>query len=289
MIIIDISLFRTMSRLLICSRSDVSSVNMRECLMRIRKWDDISSDGKNEFMQSGDMVMMTIPDLHIYAESVDDEARKFGVDIDDVVFMSRHKAASAIPTLTVHPIGNYNNADFGGRSGTLVKASPELMSDSLRILSKMDTGEFKVSYEVTHHGPWLDVPTFFIEIGSDETMWGNMKAAEMLAHVIDTAEKNDFPNAVGIGGGHYAPRFSEIVNAYEVNFGHMIPGYAFPDADDDGLLRMVRLASDATNTKMMYLHRKSMKGSEATRISALLESEGYEMVSSKDFEQIIEN
>jgi len=275
-----------MSKLLICSEKDISSTNMRDALFRMRKWENIGSDGKSTFHSSGEYIIMTIPELHIYAEDVDKEAEKFGMKFDEVIFMSRHKAASAIPTLTVHPIGNYNNADFGGKSETLVKSSPASMTGALRILSKMDTEGFQVSFEVTHHGPYLDKPTMFIEIGSDETMWGNILAAETLAKTILSIEDNDYPNVIGVGGGHYAPRFTEISNAYGVNFGHMIPGYAFNGLDDEKFIRKVKMASDATSTKMVYLHKKSLKKSEATRLSELMESNGFEIVTSKDFDVI---
>jgi len=276
------------SKLLICSEKDISSTNMRDALFKMEKWDDIGSDGTNTFHLFGNNVIMTIPELHIYAENVDKEAEKFGIKFDEVIFMSRHKAASAIPTLTVHPIGNYNNADFGGMSETLVRSSPASMTDALRIMSEMDTEGFQVSFEVTHHGPYLDRPTMFIEIGSDETMWGNIFAAEVLAKTILAIKENDHPNVIGVGGGHYAPRFTEISNAYKVNFGHMLPGYAFNGLDDENFISKVRLASDATSTKMVYLHKKSMKKSEATRLSDILVAEGFEIVTSKDFRRIRE-
>ena len=272
-------------RLLICSLSDVASVNIRNCLFKLNKWEQIGNDGKNEFHRFQDDVVMSIPDLHIYAESIDEEAKEFGIAFDEVVFMSRHKAASAIPTLTVHPIGNFNNADFGGRSKELVRTAAASMTNALREMSKMDTGEFKTSFEVTHHGPWLNTPTYFIEIGSDETMWGNMHAAEMLAHVISVNTENDFPTAVGIGGGHYAPRFSEIANAYKINFGHMIPNYALEGSDDEDIIRMVSSASKASDTKSVYVHKKSMKKPYAAHLSEMLETE-FELISSKDLDSL---
>ena len=277
---------RGMGRLLVCSERDVSSVNIRDCLFKAGSWKEIGNDGRNRYHSFGDDTMITIPELHIYAESIDDEARRFGIRFDDIVFLSRHKAASGVPTLTVHPIGNYNMADFGGRPETLVRSSPELMTDSLRIISGMETPGFEVSFETTHHGPWVTSPSMFIEIGSDETMWGNMAAAEILAHTILTSQKNDFPNVVGIGGGHYAPRFTEIANSFEVNFGHMVPNYAFKDSGDEGTMRMIRVAADATGTNLVYIHRKSMKKSEGSKLSDMISSIGYEVVSSKDLEPL---
>lgn len=275
-----------MSRLLVCSEQDISSVNMRARLLSEEGWEDQGSDGRNGYRVRGDDVLLSTPDLHIRAENIDSVAKKFGITVDKIVFMSKHKAASAIPTLTVHPIGNYKKADLGGKAETLVRSMPGSMTDSLRrIVSANDTG-YKVSFEVTHHGPYVDVPTMFIEIGSDESCWGDIHAAEILAGVIDTMGENDYPAVVGIGGGHYAPRFTEISLRYKVNFGHMIPNYQLENSSDDEVIRMMRSATEATSTKMVYLHRKSMKKSEVNHIYDLIESEGLETVSSKDLDLV---
>ena len=42
--------------------------------------------------------------------------------------------------------------------------------------------DYEVSYEVTHHGPSLDVPAMFVELGSSENQWSDSKAAEAVAH-----------------------------------------------------------------------------------------------------------
>jgi D-aminoacyl-tRNA deacylase len=62
----------------------------------------------------------------------------------------------------------------------------------------------------------------------------------------------------------------------------MVPNYALRGLDDDGILERVQMAADATGTRSVYMHRKSMKRSEASRMQALLESAGMEIVSSRD-------
>lgn len=278
---------KNMSRLLICSEHDISSVNMRAQLLSKNEWEDQGSDGRNSYCVCGNDVMLSTPDIHIHADDIDDVAKKFGIAVDDMIFMSRHKAASAIPTLTVHPIGNYKSADLGGKVGTLVKATPALMTDALRKIAVMNDTEHEVSFEVTHHGPYVNVPTMFIEIGSDESRWGDIHAAEILANVITMMEKNGYPNVVGIGGGHYAPRFTEISLKYKINFGHMIPNYQLENSSDDDIIRMLRLATEGTLTKMVYIHKKAIKKSEVMHISDLIESIGLEIISSKDLEFLV--
>ncbi len=278
-----------MSRLLICCPQDIPSVNMAEYLRRNGDWEDAGTDGSNTYLRRGDDVMMTIPGLHITSESIDEAAKAFGIEVDEVVFMSRHKAASAIPTLTVHPIGNYKAAEFGGRPETLVRSSPASMSQALRLISRYnDTDIFKVSFEVTHHGPYLEVPTYFIEIGSDMTHWPDKHAAEILGRVLeDVHPEKDNLKAIGVGGGHYAPRFTEMVLGYRIDIGHMVPGYQLEGMDDETVVRYIRQASEATGgTKCVYLHKKSFKKSEQRRMEELISSAGFEIVSSKDLDPI---
>ena len=278
-----------MSRLLVCCQLDLPSVNMNACLRAQDGWEELGSDENGSYCARGDDVIMTINDKHITHEDIDVHARGFGIDVDEVVFMSKHSAASGIPTLTVHPIGNYKKADFGGRDGTLVRSAPASMSDALRKISRFnDTDVYKVSFEVTHHGPYLEVPTYFIEIGSDESHWGDMHAAEILTKVICNNEPNDdHITAIGVGGGHYAPRFTEMVMGYGISIGHMVPGYQTEGMDDDTVIGYLKSASEATNgTKCVYMHRKAYKKPEEKRISGLIESLGMEILSSKDLEPL---
>jgi len=280
-----------MSRLLVCSLPDIPSVNMKEWLLKFHKWEDMGSEGDMSFLSYEDNVMVTIPDMHIRHEDLDKEVEAFGVKIDEIIVMSKHSAKSGQPALTAHPIGNYHENDFGGRAGALVKANPALMTDALRrIVQKNDMPENQLCFEVTHHGPWLEKPTFYIEVGSVQEQWENKHAAEILAHVIDELEPHpEYPTAIGMGGGHYAPRFTEVALKNKVNFGHMLPNYQLEGRDDEDIVRMLKLACEASETKLVYLHRKSMKKPEERRMSALIESAGFEQISSADLENFSES
>jgi D-aminoacyl-tRNA deacylase len=279
-----------MSELIICSEPDPPSVNTRDKLIASGGWEDLGSDDIGRYMVKGDSVILSISGWHIDADGIDAVAGRFGIKVDDMIFMSRHASESGKPALTVHPIGNYHENKFGGRERALVKASPALMSDSLRLMMRYnDMPEFEVCYEVTHHGPWVEKPTFFIEIGSDGRNWGNIHAAEILARTIEDVRGNDYPNVVGLAGGHYAPRFTEVAVAYKINFGHMIPNYQLEGKDDEDTVRMLRDACAATGTEQVYLHRKSVRGAEASRLMGLIESAGLENISTSDMEPFTGN
>lgn len=273
-----------MTLLLVCSECDLPSRNMKTCLVGKGGWEPCGES----LLCKGNAYIMTIPEMHIFFNDPDKAFfGKSGKKADTVVVMSKHSSATGEPALTVHPIGNYRDNKFGGREKALVKANPFLMGSALRLIQKYnDQPEFRVCYEVTHHGPWLETPTFYIEIGSDERNWGNTQAAETLAHVLSDMETSGFKSAVGIGGGHYAPRFTEVALGYKLDFGHMIPNYQLEGADDEDIARMIRESCAASFTDSVYIHKKSMKGAEAKRIADISASLGYEVLSSSDLEPI---
>jgi D-aminoacyl-tRNA deacylase len=77
-----------------------------------------------------------------------------------------------------------------------------------------------------------------------------------------------------------------VCQKFKVNFGHMLPNYQMEGRDDEDIVRMMLQAAEATDTKLVYLHRKSMKKPEERRISSLISSAGLEQVSSQDLDPV---
>ena len=79
---------------------------------------------------------------------------------------------------------------YGGIAGRCSPPHP-LMSAVLRQLdidvaaAGLDT-EFEITFETTHHGPHLNVPTMFTEIGSEASHWGRTDAAAVYADTLYT-------------------------------------------------------------------------------------------------------
>ncbi len=198
---------------------------------------------------------------HIFYNFLDEELRSRFQEVSGVIFLSRHRSASGKRSLTVHPVGNFSEeAEYGGLPKALSPAFPELMSECLRILRREGKGsEYTISFEVTHHGPYLEVPTFFVEIGSDEDAWRDEEAGKIwgssLAHLLEEylrgIERKEA--YIGVGGGHYAPRFSDITCSKGVDFGHMISNYSLsPEA--------LRLAFQRTpRASGAYIYKKVKK------------------------------
>jgi D-aminoacyl-tRNA deacylase len=275
-------------RLMAASVPHPASLNLRDRLLEAADWSEEGEYLGRPCYRLLDMLMVSVDQLHLHLDQADQViGSQLGVDIDEVVFLSKHRAASGKPTLTMHPIGNFGRADYGGREGTLVPASPSFMSGLLRALASTARGlPFEVSYEVTHHGPFLEVPTTYAEIGSDETRWGNVDAARAMAMALLDWAPAEGPIVVGVGGGHYAPRFTEVTLTKKVRFGHMVAKHVLDGRTDQEVLDMVGKAMQASGTRSAYLHKKSFSRPEARRLGDLLSGAGYQVLEGSDLEDL---
>ena len=160
---------------------------------------------------------------------------------DFVIFASKHKSESNEKTLSVHAPGNWRSADFGGEPGKACKSSALFMKQVFEKIHEnmlqYNLKEYKLTLEATHHGPLIDKPCIFIEIGSTETEWADRKAGFIVAKSISETMKNFKPNpyneiAIGIGGPHYCPNFNKIQLKSNVAISHVISQYVFPFTEE---------------------------------------------------------
>ncbi|HDP96758.1 MAG TPA: hypothetical protein ENN25_03585 [Euryarchaeota archaeon] len=269
-------------RLIITSQEDVASMNIRKHLLDGWDWRAVGTFEDNPVFEHGGFLMATIPEIHLDRDDVDKELEAHtGKNFEVVVFASRHKAESKIPTLTVHPIGNYSVAEFGGRDGKLVPSSPHLMTDSLRKIKELSTElDFMVSFEVTHHGPFLETPSYFIEIGSDITFWDHGEAADVIAKAIMEARETKGEVVTCAGGGHYAPRFTDLALGSPVSISHMAANYALDSLYDERI--MGEMIEKSGNPRLVYFHRKSMPKKKYRELKEKFAGFGVEAVRSHD-------
>jgi len=272
-------------KLIVTSSEDNASMNIRARLLEKATWAEGGDFDGHPVLSHGDFSMVQVDRIHLDEDFIDERAEKaLGVRPEVVIFASRHRAESKIPTLTVHPVGNYSSADFGGRPSTLSWAHPGLMTSALRALAVKARGMgFNVSFETTHHGPVLGSPAFYIEIGSYEELWDREDAAEAIAGSILEVKDDGYPKIVGVGGGHYAPRFTDIALGRKVAVGHMAANYALDALTDDMLLQMSERSGGA---KKVYFHRKSMPKQKHRELSERFASLGIEEISSNDLEPL---
>jgi len=200
-------------------------------------------------------------------------------DLSLIVFISRHSSTSGTPTLSVHTPGNFAAAELGGLPCTVSTAPATAMQTTLKALKHYQQEmqlDYAVSYECTHHGPSLKVPTMFAELGSSERQWSDAKAAEAVAHAAMTAiadfNASTRTAVLGIGGTHYNQRFTQMALADEAVFSHMIPKYAVPHVTAELLNHCVeRTLEKVTNA---ILDWKGIKGADKPKLLAALQERG---------------
>jgi len=286
-----------MTVLIISSTEDPASTNIKNSLLEQTTWEEHGTFYNTPVFRHASMnnlVIVTIPDKKIRHENIDTEViEQLHIEPKIAIFLSRHRSKMGEPTLTVHPIGNYGDAKFGGKPKTLIPAAPRMMTYLLRLIKKnlqLTDLKYQVCYEVTHHGPFLKIPTLFVEVGSTEIQWQQTEPASIIASSLlellakyhyEEEYPNDIPVLLGIGGGHYAPRFTEVALAKKIAFGHMIPTYQIDGGNiDDEILEKTIQATP--NINGVYLHKKELKKSQVTHYRNWFENKGISIISSKN-------
>ena len=146
----------------------------------------------------------------------------------------------------MHPIGNYGQADFGGVPGRLSPTAPVLVSRILRRLhAEVQGSKHQATLEATHHGPYVETPACFVEVGTDEAAWRDPALAAKVARAIlasvEPTVGDAAPTLVWLGGSHYAPRAGDLVKQSRLNVGHVVPGHALErGVSPEALLDAVR-------------------------------------------------
>ena len=266
------------------SARDVAAQNIRDRMLE-----------RGSFVQGGQfdglpmhaghgMHLVTIVDDALFRNNVDSEFyQRTGIRPEGVIYLSRHSAKSGTPSLTVHPIGNFSHALYGGYFRQLVHAFPGAMTQALRSMDALGRERklsHKVSFEVTHHGPYLNTPTFFIEIGSDESAWPDRAAAEVVARALLSLDVEGVGQVVlGVGGGHYAPRHTELALRKAVSYSHIIPGHAISGIGERMMEEMLDYTCEA---RLVYFHRKTMRPEELARLTDFFDSMGIRAVRERE-------
>lgn len=208
-------------KLVVASRQDLAGMNIAHHLTEL-----FDFEKEDDHYIYKDCLLAFIEEDSVY---LDFPERKFE-DVDFIIFASRHSSEAKISSLTCHTPGNFGAADFGGVPGEICFSNPSAQKVALKELMKQKENlnlNFEVSMEATHHGPLTGKPTMFIEIGSSQEEWVNTKAGEAVAVSLMKAvtEREEFPKAVGIGGGHYCQQHTLVMLFREYALGHVLAKY----------------------------------------------------------------
>jgi D-aminoacyl-tRNA deacylase len=163
-------------------------------------------------------------------------------DYDFIIFASKHQSNKQEKALTVHPPGNWKDNTYGGQPGKLCPTSACFIKQIFQELKKQrddsNLKEYDVTLEATHHGPLIDKPCIFIEIGSTESEWKDPKAgfvvAKTIRNTIESFSQNQYNEyVIGIGGPHYCPNFNKIQFNSNLAISHILPQYSLPISEDN--------------------------------------------------------
>lgn len=269
--------------LLVSSNKDVASINIANQILQQQPFQKTSENFQNNPIYTTNINQKPVTLIRLNEESIN--AQNLPENFPDtklIIFISRHSSQSGTPTLTVHTPGNFADADFGGLPRTVSISPATAMSDTLKILTffqqQFELSNYEVSFEVTHHGPSLNVPTMFVELGSSKSQWTDLKAAKAVActviSIIGTFEsKPTRKAAIGIGGTHYNKKFTRMVLNGETIFGHMIPKYAVANVDVSMLKHCVERSLEQVSE--VLLDWSGIKGEDKPNLIAALDASGF--------------
>ena len=193
-----------------------------------------------------------------------------------IIYISRHSSASGKPTLSVHTPGNLTeDASYGGLPRKVSISPANAMKNALKEMERLRQEwslNYEVCYECTHHGPSLDAPTMFVELGSSLKQWKDLKAAEAVAHAAIRAatSKEESTAVLGIGGPHYNEKFTRIALEENVAFGHMIPKHMIGVVDVEVLRQCIERTLEKVET--VILDWKGIRGADKQPLLEKLET-----------------
>ena len=199
-------------------------------------------------------------------------------DAEIIIVASTHKSEAKIPMLNAHFTGNFgDDISHGGSARTLSIAPALYQRAAVLEYAKLQAADsrlkgYHVGIEATHHGPTLDLPILFVEVGSSEKEWNDLVACEAAAKVIlklvsQLPEKA--PVVAGFGGGHYCPQFTKKLFNEGFAFGHICPKYAAGDLTEDVILQLV--SKTLPRPEKVLVEHKGLSGEQRNKIITVLD------------------
>ncbi len=206
----------------------------------------------------------------IFEDGLDQKVKE-----DFIIFISKHQAKEHSQTVTVHSIGNFGNALYGGKEGFLCPASALVQKNLFLALSEaVKNSPYRCSLEATHHGPFIEKPSCFLELGSSKEEWQDPEGGKILAQALSLflqAPGKKFTPAIGIGGGHYCTSFTKLQLSSEYAFSYILPNYHLPFTE-----HMIHemIEKSVEKDPLVLVDEKGMGRKEQEQVIAILEKMG---------------
>lgn len=264
---------------IICSTKDEASVNIKNQLLPHFKKTNKKFDNHSIYLKKNklnDLTLYTTDTESVYCENID---KKINADL--FIFATKHISKSGIHSLSVHFPGNWGDANLGGRERNLCLAPASFLKEAFLELKKLDRN-YEIIQEATHHGPYIEKPVMFIEIGSDITHWKNKTAGKDIANTILKITKDvpRYKTIMAFGGPHHSPNFKKIILNTEFAISHICPKYNLKDIDKDMIKQAIKQTYEKVN--FVVLDWKGL-GKEKQRIIKILEKLEVKYKKTKEF------
>ena len=226
---------------IISSSKDPAGLNIRNSLIELFEFEKIEEKfGSNDVFEHSKISNKIIKSYLIEGDLIFSEDIDRKIDADVFVFASKHRSKENTKSFAVHPIGNWNKAEFGGQEKKLCPSSAVLLKNLfIELNNSAKYSGYELTMEATHHGPYAEKPSVFCEIGSTEKEWNDKENGKTMAKAIIEGLKNENKNykiAVGIGGPHYCSNFNKVALRTDIAFSHFCPKYRL-DKLNEGLMR----------------------------------------------------
>src|SRR3989344_474598 len=262
---------------IICSKKDEAGTNMHKYFLKHGFRESEKEFQGNKVYRKNEFELYLINKEQIYADEVN------SIPAEAFIFASKHSSKAEKKSLTVHPIGNWSKADFGGKDSELIKTSSHLMKNYLISLNKWKEKlllDFEVTFESTHHGPALTKPTVFIETGGTEKEWNDLNAVKAVCETIvnETKFEGKGTISIGLGGTHYASLFSKMALNQEFSFSHMCPKHCLEFLNEEMIEKAI--ANTMEKVEAIVLDWKGL-GQWKEKVLELSESTELEVIKRK--------
>jgi D-aminoacyl-tRNA deacylase len=259
------------------SDSDPAGRNIRAAI------DDLLKNPPKEgfpLFEGNEVTFHTVSGRIIHAEKT-----AVNPDADLIIVVSRHSSVNPVPVLTVHPAGNFGTAGLGGNDWELGLTAPSWMKSILQNHAAFVLEGYRVSYEITHHGPTdFPVPFFFVEVGSTEKEWNDSAACMAAAKSVLYARPSpEIVPLIGFGGTHYAVRQTAIGLETKGAFGHMMHTRDVGGVSKGMVSQMI---AKSGGVFAAHIDRKALSKQEITHIEGILAEIGLEEITEGDLHKM---
>lgn len=270
-----------MQTAIVTSIKDPASINIKNSLLDLFDLKEVNGKFENNSIyelktKNNEIKLYTTEKELIHSENLDKN-----IEADLFIFASKHKAAAGLKTLSLHPIGNFDKALYGGKEKELCIAPAFFLKNAFIESNNLGKdSKHEITFEATHHGPFLEKPTAFIEIGSNEENWSNKEAANIIAKAIIAAlkkENKNYKTAVVFGGSHYNQTANKLSLRTNYAICHICPKYSLQYLDKELIKQMIN--RNTQKPEIAILDWKGL-GMHKQKLIALLEEAGikYERV-----------